>query len=165
MPLELFRIAAELGLAADVPWWREKIAQMQRNLRPWFFSVPDRVHQYHFAGRQVNYTRERPNDRPIMILTALCLPGLDGDLAARLERLFSEIHQPAGANAGFAYTKYPDNNLCAYGLIDRSHAEARAFIEAILRDSIRAGEFAEVIEISPRGEPVAGGVKPSLLPP
>jgi hypothetical protein len=53
----------------------------------------------------------------------------------------------------------------AYGLLNRKAPQARAFIEAVLRDCIRGGEFAEVLELDKRdGNGVRGaGVKPSLF--
>jgi hypothetical protein len=77
--------------------------------------------------------------------------------------LFDECFKPDAPNAGFAYTKYPDNQFVAWGLIDHRMPQARAFIEAILRESMICGEFAETIELDDKGSAMPGGVKPSLF--
>jgi hypothetical protein len=157
------KIANELGLSQDVALWRSKSAQMRKNLQSWFFRDPAALHQFYFTERNVFNTKERSEYRPIMILTALCLKDLPAGMVERLHGLFCENHRPDRTNDGFAYTKYADNNLNAYGLFDHGIAEARPLIEAMVRDSIRAGEFAEVLAPGPKGEPQAEGVRPSLF--
>jgi len=157
------RIAGELGQTEDVGLWKTKAAEMRKNVHEWFFSDPKELHQFYFTKRKVYATKERSEYRPVMILTALSLDEVLPDDFARLTRLFREIHKPDQACDGFAYTKYADNNLLAYGLLDRGMPEARPFLESLLRDSIRAGEFGEVLRPGPKGAPEAEGVKPSLF--
>ena len=157
------KIAGELGLADDGRMWQEKSKLMRENLHAWFFSDPAKVHQFYFANKKVFYTKERDSDRPIMILTALWLKDLPADARERLLGLLREFHHPERAADGFAYTKYADNNLDAYGLIDHGMAEAKPFVEVFVRDSIRAGEFAEVLLPGKNGEPGTEGVTPSLF--
>ena len=157
------KIARELGLSGDVQQWQAKSAQMRQNLLAWFFGDPAKVHQFYFTNKKVFYTKERDSDRPIMILTALWLKDLPDDARERLLGLLREFHHPERAADGFAYTKYADNNLDAYGLIDHGMAEAKPFVEVFVRDSIRAGEFAEVLKPAKNGEPENEGVQPSLF--
>lgn len=157
------KIAAELGLAGDVRQWQDKAVQMRGNLDAWFFRDPAKLHQFYFAEKKVHYTKERDSDRPIMILTALWLRDLPVEAQARLVSLFREIHRPERAADGFAYTKYADNNLVAYGLIQHGLPEAKPFVEVFVRDSIRAGEFAEVLRPGKNGAPEPDGVQPSLF--
>jgi hypothetical protein len=98
-----------------------------------------------------------------MILSALAIPGLPDDLRRRLSALSAEILDPKAPNAGFAYTKYPDNQFVAWGMIDQGMPEAAGFIRAILRDCLACGEFAETVEVAADGRLTPGGVKPSLF--
>ena len=157
------QIAGELGQTKDVDLWKTKSAEMRKNVHDWFFSEPKKLHQFCFTKHKLYATKERSEYRPIMILTALSLKELPTEDLARLMQLFREIHKPDRACNGFAYTKYADNNLVAYGLLDRRLPEARPFIASMLRDSIRAGEFAEVLKPGHGGEPEVDGVKPSLF--
>lgn len=157
------KITGELGLADEGRVWQAKSAQMRQNLLAWFFGDPAKLHQFYFTNKRVFNTKERDSDRPIMILTALWLKDLPADARARLLGLLREFHHPECAADGFAYTKYADNHLAAYGLIDHGLAEARPFVEVFVRDSIRAGEFAEVLRPGKTGAPETEGVLPSLF--
>jgi hypothetical protein len=157
------RIADALGKPDDGVWWRNKTQPMIDNLRKWFFNDPKELHQYYFTGRGVYSTTTRNEVRPVMILTALDVSALPPDMAARLAHLFSEIHKPGADNDGFNYLKYPDNDLLADGLIQRGMPAARPYIEAVLRDCIRGGEFAEDLENWDGKGLNAAGVKPSLF--
>jgi len=157
------KITGELGRADEGRVWQEKAAQMRQNLHAWFFSDPAKLHQFYFTQKHVFNTKERDRDRPIMILTALWLKDLPAEARDRLLGLLREFHHPERAADGFAYTKYADNNLAAYGLIDHGMAEAKPFAEVFVRDSIRAGEFAEVLRPGANGDPETEGVQPSLF--
>ena len=157
------RIATELGLPEDAAMWSAKEAPAIGQMREWFFNDPQRLHQLYFTERKVHATPERSSERPIMTLSALRIRALPADMSARLLALLRETLRPELANAGFNYTKYPDNQFVALGLLDRGRPEARPFIEAILRDSIRAGEFTECLVPGKDKQPVPDGVKPSLF--
>jgi len=157
------QIAETLGITGDAGMWREKQKAMVSNMKSWFFRDPAELHQFFFADKGVHSTPQRNEVRPIMILSALATPDLPGDMQSRLVALFDKQFRRDAPNAGFNYTKYPDNQFTAIGLIESRHPQTRPFIEAVLRDSIRCGEFAETIEVKP-GKPVMpGGVKPSLF--
>ena len=157
------RIADALGKLDEAAWWRNKTQPMIDNVRKWFFSDSNELHQYYFTERGVYSTTTRNEVRPVMILTALDVSTLPPNMATRLADLFSEIHKPWLDNDGFNYLKYPDNDLLAYGLIQRGMPAARPYIEAVLRDSIRGGEFAEALEDWDGKGLKAAGVKPSLF--
>jgi hypothetical protein len=133
------------------------------NMQKWFFSDPRELHQFYFTNAGTYATAQRNETRPIMILTALEIPQLPPDMVTRLSDLFSSIHKPEADNDGFNYLKYPDNDLVAYGLIERGNPQSRAFVEAVLRDCIRSGEFAETLEGSGGKGLRATGVRPSLF--
>jgi hypothetical protein len=157
------RIADALGEHVEAVWWENKIQPMIVNMRKWFFSDSKELHQYYFTGRGVYSTTTRNEVRPVMILTALDVSSLPPDMVARLADLFSEIHKPGADNDGFNYLKYPDNDLLADGLIQRGMPSACPYIEAVLRDCIRGGEFAEDLEDWDGKGLKAAGVKPSLF--
>ena len=100
-----------------------------------------------------------------IFLSAMGLPQLPPEMLPRLNELFASVFKPDADNAGFNYLKYPDNNFLAYGLIERKTPAARPFVEAVTRDCIRGGEFAETLEIDEGGKLIAGGVMPSLFNP
>ncbi|MGL5019285.1 MAG: hypothetical protein ACRDBP_14210 [Luteolibacter sp.] len=157
------QIATELGLPDDAAMWRSKEAPAIIQIREWFFNDPERLHQLYFTERKTHSTPERSSERPIMTLTALWLRSLPEDMTARLFGLLKEQLRPEAVNAGFNYTKYTDNQFVALGMLDRGLPEARPFIEAILRDSIRAGEFTECLIPGKDNLPALDGVKPSLF--
>ncbi|XHR27308.1 MAG: hypothetical protein ACFUZC_15330 [Chthoniobacteraceae bacterium] len=158
------RIAEALGKRDEAAMWRGKSQPMVDNMGKWFFSDPKELHQYYFEKSGVHSLTARNEVRPVMILSAFGIPNLPQEMVGRLSELFTAIHKPAAANDGFDYLKYPDNDFLAYGLIERKMPAAREFIEAVTRDCIRSGEFAETIEME-RGNPKSGGVKPSLFNP
>lgn len=157
------QIAEALGITTDAAMWRDKQRAMVSNMKSWFFRDPAELHQFFFTDKGVHSTPQRNEVRPIMILSALATPDLPGDMRGRLVALFDKQFRRDAPNAGFNYTKYPDNQFTALGLIESRHPQARPFIEAILRDSIRCGEFAETIEVKPGNPVTPGGVKPSLF--
>ncbi len=157
------RITEALGRPDESAFWRAKAQPMIANMNRWFFSDPEELHQYYFTNSGTHATAKRNEVRPIMVLTALGLPVLPPAMQERLEQLFAAQHKPDAAADGFNYLKYPDNNFVAYGLIDHHNLQAREYLEALLRDLIRGGEFAETLEGGDGKNPTTGGVKPSLF--
>lgn len=157
------KIASALGLEEDATMWKGRQEEMRGSIRSWFFRDPAKLHQFYFTRQDVHSTPQRNEYRPVMILSALATSGLADDMRDRLMQLFLEIFKPETPNAGFLYTKYPDNQFVAWGLMDHKMPQARPFIEAILRDSILCTEFAEMIVIDETGAMAPGGVKPSLF--
>jgi len=157
------RIAEALGKSEDAMMWRKSQEAMIASMREWFFRDPEKLHQFYFTEKGVHVTPQRNEYRPIMILSALATPQLPEDMRARLASLLDECFKPEAPNAGFAYTKYADNQFVAWGLIDHGMPQARPFIESILRESILCTEFAETIELDQAGVAQPGGVKPSIF--
>lgn len=157
------QIATELGLTKDAVMWSSKEAPTVGKMREWFFNDPERLHQLYFTERKTHSTPARSSNRPIMILSALNIASLPDDMTARLIKLLNETARPERVNSGFNYTKYPDNQFVAMGLLDHQRPEARPFIEGILRDSILAGEFTECLVPGKNNLPALDGVKPSLF--
>lgn len=158
----LMKITKQLGMEEETAMWQAKVKPMIANMRAWYFDNPKKVHQFKFLATGANYDKKlRPDDRSTLMLSAIgtgdCLPP---EMFAALKRDFLGYHHPERSVDGFPECKYPDANLIAYGLIDRNQSEAKPFIQAMLRDTIRAG-FAEVTKTGPEPE----GVKPSLFSP
>lgn len=154
-------IAQELGLVDDDAFWAKKQAAMAANMREWFYSATDTIHQFYFTERQVHEIENRSTKVSIMLTSALGYQGLPADIAERTLEFFRSVFSQEGSLRGFCRGKYPDLNLTAYGLIERKAPEARDFIDLFLQQSIAMGDFAE--EVNPGPKP--NGVMPSLFSP
>jgi hypothetical protein len=93
------------------------------------------------------------------IAQALGIPQFPQDTKQRLLDYFESRFHPHEFGMGTDSYKYPDVNLIAYGLLDAHSASAWPFIEGVLAESIRAGNFGERITRAP----AAGGVQESLF--
>lgn len=84
----------------------------------------------------------------LKLATTPDVSSLPPDMAARLTDLLPEIHKPWLDSDGFNHLKYPDNYFLAYGLIQRGEPVAHpyTYIETVLRDFTRGGEFVEDLE-------------------
>lgn len=156
-------VANELGMTGETATWKQKKSAMVKNMRQWFYSNPNKIEQFYFADSGVHTTKTRFENVPMMITTALCLEDLPADLRERTRAYFLALFDPKKKLAGFPSGKHPDLNLTAYGLLEMGMPEAKPFVETWLASAIRAGEFAEVLEV--KSPTVADGVKPSLFSP
>lgn len=157
------KIATVLGLKDEAAFWQSKTKPMVDNMGKWFFSDPKALHQFYFANSGAYVQSGRDEVRPAMVLSGLGIPNLPPTMVTRMMEWFRKIHKPKASADGFDYLKYPDNNFLAYGLMERNEPDGVEFIEAVLRDCIRGGEFAETLEGGAGAEPRTGGVKPSLF--
>ena len=155
------QIADELGVSADAGFWKKKQEAMLENMRKWFYADSTRIEQFYFADSKSHGTKERHENIPMMIATALYLKELPSDLAMRTQDYFRARFKPGAPIGGFPSGKHPDLDFTALGLLDRNMPEARVFVQRFLGDAIKAGEFAEVLEKDAKAE----GVKPSLFSP
>ena len=155
------QIAETLDCPADAELWKKKQVSMIDAMRGWFFADPKKIEQFYFENSKTHANKGRSKIIPTMISTALCYRNLPPDLTGRVEQYFRSWFKPEAPLGGFPTGKYPDLNFIAYGLLDRGMPEAKPFLQRFLRDSIVAGEFAEVLEANAKPE----GVKPSLFSP
>lgn len=152
------KIANALGLTSDVTLWQNKITTMQNNMRSWFFSNSPSINEYFFTDTLIKNT-----GKDSMIIPALGAPNLPSDMLSTLKNYFMSIHNPNRINDNFTDMKYPDANLTAYGLLDNSgQLQANQYIQATLRDAIRAGGFSEII-FDGGGVPANNGVNPGVF--
>ncbi|MGO8718959.1 MAG: hypothetical protein ACLQMO_07045 [Acidobacteriaceae bacterium] len=159
-------ISSELGDSSDAKMWRRKQAEMAENSRTWFFSDPTQIHQnFPFANRKDNSKAKR--DKLIKEITQglAIIQQFSPDIRERLINYFNQGFRPNQNGLGFEGDfRYPNMDLTAYGLIDIGRTDqAVSLITGVLRDSIRAGTFAEAD--NPYTTPIAQGVEESLFSP
>jgi len=157
------RIAARLGRHDEVTFWHDQFDALSADYGAWFFPVdgPYPTLQYHF----VEGSHPDSPGNTLWVCTGLHLPRLtERQRRLLIERFLGEYRPDATlAGWGFPNVKAPDVTYTAYGLLDSGMVrEADVFLQANLRDVVRAGVFAEVYDDPPDG-PVGVGVRPSLF--
>ncbi|MGQ9651290.1 MAG: hypothetical protein ACUVXJ_14370 [Phycisphaerae bacterium] len=155
------RIAREIGEDADIGMWQQRRQVILKNYRKWFFFTDGRPPAEYFFSESKRHEPGNLN----WVLTGLHIRDLPFDLADELKRLYLQRHSPDRDFCGMGWTKYGTESFIAYGLIEHGmYKQAREFINASLRDQIRAGEFSENYAAGREGGlPGAWGVKPSLF--
>lgn len=99
----------------------------------------------------------------LQVASGLAVPGILAWQRESLLRRFDEHFDAADQLAGFDFVKHPNVGHTAYGLIDNGRPEqALALINAVMRDVIRSGSFAEVYDRGPE-RPKPWGVRPSIF--
>ncbi|SDR84651.1 hypothetical protein SAMN04489717_0775 [Actinopolymorpha singaporensis] len=157
------RIADVVGEPGDVPIWRGRKEQLTRDYGNWFFPAGgiSSTLQYH-------YLKGSHADSPgntLWVCTGLHLPQLTARQRSLLTERFMASFSPVATLAGFGFpdVKAPDVTYTTYGLLENGMAaEADVFVQANIRDIVRAGSFAEVYDDPPSG-PVGTGVRPSMF--
>ncbi len=157
------RIATAIGAVADDEFWRSRREQVLQDYGAWFYphSGPLRTLQYHF----VDGSHADSAGNTLWVTTGLHLPFLTDEQRALLRARFLSGFKPDATLAGWGFpdVKAPDVTYTAYGLLRTGMAaEADVFIQANIRDIVRAGSFAEVYD-DPPGGPVGAGVRPSMF--
>jgi hypothetical protein len=157
------RIAATLGIEADVQMWHDRAGQLTADYGDWFFPADGSA-----PTLQYHYLEGSHPDSPgntLWVCTGLHLPQLTDTQQRLLRERFLDTYRPDATLAGWGFpdVKAPDVTYVAYGLLERGLVEqADVFIQANIRDIVRAGTFAEVYDDPPEG-PVGTGVRPSLF--
>jgi hypothetical protein len=155
------RIAREIGETADINMWEQRREVILKNYREWFFFTDGRPPAEYFFTQSKRHEPGNLN----WVLTGLHIRDLPADLADELKRLYLQRHKPDRDFCGLGWTKYGTESFTAYGLIEHGmYWQAREFINASIRDQIRAGEFSENYAAGREGRPPsAWGVRPSLF--
>lgn len=155
------RIAREIGETADINMWEQRREVILKNYREWFFFADGRPPAEYFFTQSKRHEPGNLN----WVLTGLHIRDLPADLADELKRLYLQRHKPDRDFCGLGWTKYGTESFTAYGLIEHGmHRQAREFINASIRDQIRAGEFSENYAAGrDDGPPHTWGVRPSLF--
>ncbi len=138
------KIANEIGETADVSMWQTKQTNMTNNIRTWFLSDPAKLHQFYFSPNEY-YWGDRSSDSHLSILNAIIISGLTSAENTRLMNAFnSKLDLTAGVG-GEGY-KYPLAALDVYGMLSKGYTlEAKQYMNTIIRDTIRVGDFSEAI--------------------
>ncbi len=155
------KIAVELGIPGEDVFWNSRQVAMVGEMRGWFFDDNHNIEQLYFTDSRMHATKDRHEKVPSVISSVLGCKELPPDLVEQAKANFRSYYNLKQPLAGFKIGKYPDLNITAYGLLDRNMPEAEPYVKIFLRDSIKAGEFAECI----KNGPIASGVKPSLFSP
>ncbi|MCW5954845.1 MAG: hypothetical protein KIT69_21530, partial [Propionibacteriaceae bacterium] len=99
----------------------------------------------------------------LQVAAGLVIPGLaEWQVDALLAR-FDDQFDPAAQLAGFDFVKHPNVGYTVAGLLEHGRPEqAWVLLNAVLRDVIRSGSFAEVYDRGP-DRPRPWGVRPSIF--
>ncbi|MET9022498.1 hypothetical protein ABZV93_21210 [Actinopolymorpha sp. NPDC004070] len=157
------RIATVVGETGDVAFWRTRKEGLTRDYGNWFFPAggPSPTLQYHY----VEGSHADSPGNTLWVCTGLHLPELTARQRDLLASRFRAAFSPEATLAGFGFpdVKAPDVTFTTYGLLDNGMTtEADVFVQANVRDIVRAGSFAEVYD-DPPGGPVGTGVRPSMF--
>lgn len=158
-------LATALGRPDDARMWEGRRAELFTDYRSWFWEKPD--------APPCLYHRPDTGDRDSGNVLWIA-PGLHVDLWSRgaeelagLVRRFDDGLDPSAFFAGFGQPKYPDISYAAAGLLDVGRpSDARALLNAALRDVCRSHQFAEeYVAANPpgSGQPDGSGVRPSVF--
>lgn len=157
-------IAQELGLRDEVPGWTDLRQRTLSDYRGWFFPGPGVTLQKTF----LEHSHPDEVGLTMYVATGLHIEGLPSAPLEELKKRFLNDYRPDEQFAGLAgeAIKAPDAQYMTYGLLDRGMVqEADALINALTRDMVRSGWFAEVYRQSGSltQTPTADGVRPSLF--
>lgn len=158
------RIATELGLEADRELYLRLRDELRRDFEQHAFAGPNRRAVQHWFPDDPDATMRGGADGfGLQVAMGLAVPGLaDWQVRALLDR-FDAQFDPADQLAGFDFVKHPNVGYTVAGLLAHDRPEqAQALVNAMLRDVIRSGSFAEVYDRGP-GRPRPWGVRPSIF--
>ena len=138
------RIADVLG--HDRAEWQNMTERVTKNYLQWFFSN-DHEHpvQYYYKD-----TGQRDPGHATWVCSGLYLDNLPDEADEALLQLFRSMYNPNQDLAGLDFYKHPIGSMIAHGLRQRGLTdEANGYIQAILRDIIRATRFSENYSYNP----------------
>lgn len=159
------RIAKAIGRADDVKHWKDAQTTLSTDYDSWFLQPDRSLLQYFFTGDPGSSSA----GTNVVVASGLHATTLStAAMAATLKR-FDATYDPsktlAGLNGvGDAAIKAPDAMFTAYGLLDQGRTDdAAGWVEAILRDVVKTGQFAETYKDLAGQGLTAGGVRPSVF--
>jgi hypothetical protein len=157
-------VARTLGRHDDVveyERWRDRLAH---DYREHCFLGEDRVAVQHwFRGDVSAAMRGGPVGADLPVTAGLSVPELDAWQVASLLARFDSRFDAGDQLAGFDFVKHPNVSRTALGLLAHGRVrEAQALTNALLRDVILSGSFAEVYDRGPE-RPQPCGVRPSIF--
>lgn len=157
------QLAEVLGLPEDAAQFDHLRERLSRDYREHCFGPEREAVQHWFPGDETAALRGGPRGQALQVTSGLAVPGISGwqcdSLLARFEAQFN----PGDQLAGFDFVKHPNVGHTVAGLIDHDRAkQAQILLNALLRDVIRSGSFAEVYDRGP-DRPKPWGVRPSIF--
>lgn len=158
------QLANVLGLPADATLFDGLRDDLLHEFREHCFigSGRDAV-QHWFPDDETAALRGGTRGYGLQVTSGLAVPGILDWQRESLLRRFDEQFDATDQLAGFDFVKHPNVGHTAYGLIDNGRpAEALALVNAVMRDVIRSGSFAEVYDRGPE-RPRPWGVRPSIF--
>lgn len=159
------QVSMLVGRDADVAAWQGIIDDLLPRYQEWFFEEGGATYQKVW----LDGSRRSEAGLTQYVATGLHVQDLEDETVDRLMARFDSEYDPGEQFAGLAAEaiKAPDAQLMIYGLLDQGKVErAQVLTNAITRDMVRSGWFAEVYQESGQGlesTPVARGVRPSLF--
>jgi hypothetical protein len=157
------RICKALGMDDEIGFWQTMTKRALENYRTWFFPKDGDPMNYYFTESKTHSFKHRTVQEPLYILTGLAFKGMPEDLADRLLAFYDKFHAPEKDICGLPHMKYGESSFIAYGLLDRGRVkQANEFMEAMIRDTIKLGDFGEAHRVI-NGVNTLEGVTPSLF--
>ena len=158
------QLANVLGLPGDATLFEGLRNDLLHEFREHCFIGPARdAVQHWFPGDETAALRGGTRGCGLQVTSGLAVPGILDWQRESLLRRFDEQFDATDQLAGFDFVKHPNVGHTAYGLIDNGRpAEALALVNAVMRDVIRSGSFAEVYDRGPE-RPRPWGVRPSIF--
>ncbi|UFU03223.1 hypothetical protein LQF12_01010 [Ruania suaedae] len=159
------QIAEVLDHSDDIPMLQDLREELLTGYQEDYWDTPSQSppRQYYFPGDPECGFRSGCYGNLFQTAMALHVDGLDDERIDALKAFVSASYDPAEQFAGFADVKYTNMSYTLYGLLENDEAEqAETLANAVLREIISSGSFAEAYNPSPEG-PVPVGVRPSIF--
>ncbi|OBZ12031.1 hypothetical protein A8L34_17120 [Bacillus sp. FJAT-27264] len=149
------RIAQEIGQPeAEIKMWKDRKNNMEKDIREWFLTNPNKLNQYYFKDSNSYKVGEYES-----ILNAIYLNSLT-DAENRMLIDFWRGMANANAPVNGQFYKYGVMSLNVYAMYNKGYkGDARQIIYTAIRDTVKAGNFSE--NIQPTGS--IEGVSPSTF--
>jgi hypothetical protein len=157
-------LARALGRDEDVPPLEGLADGLRKNYREHFFiGSRRRAVQHWFSHDPDADLRGGPDGFGLQVASGLSVPGLEQWEVDSLLARFDQQFNPDDQLAGFDFVKHPNVSHTAAGLIDHGRSsDAEVLANAMLRDVVASGSFAEVYDRGPV-RPRPWGVRPSIF--
>lgn len=158
------QLADVLGIPDDAKLFDDLREDLLNEFREHGFIGPEHeAVQHWFPDDETAALRGGTRGYGLQVTSGLAVPGILDWQRESLLRRFDEQFDTTDQLAGFDFVKHPNVGHTAYGLIDNGRpAEALGLINAVMRDVIRSGSFAEVYDRGPE-RPKPWGVRPSIF--
>ncbi|QOR71020.1 hypothetical protein IM660_01510 [Ruania alkalisoli] len=159
------QIAEVLGHTEDITMLADLRAELLTGYEDHYWDTPTQSppRQYYFPGDPSCGPRGGCYGNLFQTAMALHVDGLDDERIGALKAFVDASYDPDEQFAGFADVKYTNMSYTLYGLLENGEAgQAETLVNAVLREIISSGSFAEAYNPSPEGA-IPVGVRPSIF--